>query len=203
MVKGFLNLCGFLGLLSIVAYIFSVVSGIFGYIFKRKKDGNFFNVFLSPIIYLINSVKGLEKKEIGEKIGGYIICLMIVIGVIWAPLSFFYKEEKIGSIFEKTEYRTQYYVNLFPEDSNSKNYRVKADIYSVLNSYSYTDGDSERTVSNREYYITRAYFTNGGSISFEDSVGSGDSLIVGKKEYLVDDDKGEWYVELTNEKVKQ
>jgi len=202
MLKGFLNFCGFLGLLSIVAYIFSVAVNIFKSLFKKNKNNKFTDIFLNPIFSYKNTIEESVTKENGGMIVVYTIYIITILSIIWAPLSFFYKEEKIGSIFEKAEYTTQYYVNLFPKNSDSKNYRVKADIYSVVSENSYTDGDSEKVAYNREYYIERAYFPNGGSVSFEDNVGSGESLVLNKKEYLVDDDGEEWYVELTNVKVK-
>lgn len=80
-----------------------------------------------------------------------------------------------------------YYVNLFPEDENSKNYRVIGEV----------DFDSETG----SYSLIKATFPSGGYITFEDYY-SIDPLEFYEKVYLEDDDEIGWYVELTKQKVK-
>ena len=76
---------------------------------------------------------------------------------------------------------------MFPEDSVSKNYKVTADISSFF--------DEERV-----YYLQRAYFPNGGYITFDNSWG--ESLEVDEKVSLIDDEGNHWHIKLTKEKVK-
>jgi hypothetical protein len=81
-----------------------------------------------------------------------------------------------------------YYINLFPEDSKSKNYRIKGKVE--------YEGDSQ------EYFLVKATFPNGGYITFDGSYGDS-PLEFYKKVYIEDDDGKGWYVELTKEKVKE
>lgn len=89
----------------------------------------------------------------------------------------------IGGLFERINYTESYYVNLFRENAESKNYKVEAEI--------------EKTGG--EYYIVKAYFPNSGHITFYNSL-YGDPLEVNKPIYLIDDNNKGWRVELTTQK---
>lgn len=58
----------------------------------------------------------------------------------------------MGSPFAKSNFTTQYWVYLQPDNAEAKNYRVKADISRV-------DG---------EYSLDKVYWPNGGSSTFDD-----------------------------------
>lgn len=92
---------------------------------------------------------------------------------------------QIGSLWEADKYHSTYYVNLFPDLNTSKNYRVKAEI-------SRFEG---------RYYIDKAYFPNGGYITFEND--SWIDINTYEKTYLEDDTGKDWYIELTKERVKE
>ncbi len=197
MLKWFLNICTFLGALYIVGYVFALITGFFHYLVKQERTENFLYIFWQPIKTLLESVREYSKDTTQQKILGTIFVITVAIGIVWAPISIFYQREEVGSLLEKRDYTARYYVNLFPEEHDSKNYRVSADIQATKESYN--DGDT--SYSYRVYYIERAYFPNGGSVSFEDN-GYNESLVVGEKISVLDDDGKEWYVELTSEKVK-
>lgn len=89
----------------------------------------------------------------------------------------------IGGLFERINYTESYYINLFPENANDKNYKVKAEIEKM----------------GSRYYINKAYFSNGGYITFNNN-GRNSSLKIGSKIGIYDDKDKYWRVELTNEK---
>lgn len=95
-------------------------------------------------------------------------------------------------------------MNMFPDGSEAKNYRVKADILASSRDVGYVDSEGEEHDSSvRAYYIAKAYMPNGGFITFENEVDDGSNdLIIGKKIELQDDEDRQWYVELTKERVK-
>jgi hypothetical protein len=113
-----------------------------------------------------------------------------------------YGGKTIGGFFERgRDYETSYYVNLFPNDKSSKNYRVKSDILATWEQYQ-TDSGSDAI---RVYYIQRAYFSDHNVVSFENAAGNQGaedvSLATGKKVGIVDDSGRRWLVELTTEKT--
>lgn len=107
-----------------------------------------------------------------------------------------YGEERIDSFFEKSEYTTKYYVNLFPDEDSAKNYRLPADIFVY-----YEEGD-ETSSSVKCIRIGKAYFPNGGYVSFSDDGEDEKNLRFGKKVDLTDSSGKNWYVELVDRKVK-
>jgi hypothetical protein len=58
----------------------------------------------------------------------------------------------VGSMWAKTNFDTQYWVYIQPDNADTKNYRVKGDI-------SRYDG---------EYSLNKVYWANGGYITFDD-----------------------------------
>lgn len=103
-------------------------------------------------------------------------------------------DESIGSFFEKPEYRTKYYVNLFPEASKSKNYRLAAEIHVYEESDEDYEGNSH---AYKVISIEKVYFNNGGFLYFDDCL-----VEFGEKTYCIDQNGKGWYIELTNLKVK-
>jgi hypothetical protein len=109
------------------------------------------------------------------------ICLLVWSKNTYSRIS---GAESIGSFFEKTDYRTKYYVNMFPEASKSESYRLPAMIHVY-------DG-SDKVIS-----IERVYFDNGGFLYFEDC-----QVEIGEKTYCTDQRGRRWYIELTDLKVE-
>jgi hypothetical protein len=95
-----------------------------------------------------------------------------------------YCGEQIGCLFEKEDYNAVYYVNVFEDRNNTKNYRLKADILKI-------EG---------KYYIDKAYWPNGGFLSF-DSYGPDYPLSVGDKIGVPDNSHKIWFIELTKIKI--
>lgn len=117
------------------------------------------------------------------------ITLIILFGVIQQHFGV----EELGHWFQKTNsYQTKYYVNLFKERTYSKNYRVVGEL-----SVQESDCDPNYGCNGRPIFLEKAYFPNGGYISFEDC-----ELEINKKAYCIDEEENEWYAELTNVKVE-
>lgn len=121
--------------------------------------------------------KGAELKQQLITIGiGFCIIVTITIRTKFGSTN-------IGGLFERLNYTENYYVNLFPENAKSKNYKVEAEIEK-------TDG---------EYYLIEAHFPNGGYLTFYDSL-YWEPLKLNGKVYLIDDSGKGWNVELTSQK---
>ncbi len=139
------------------------------------------------------------------KIKNTIIVFLVVLVFTGDYLVNNYGSKSIGSFFQRDGfYEIQYYVNMFPDGSEAKNYRVKADILASSREVGYVDSEGEEHDSSvRAYYIAKAYMPNGGFITFENELDDGSNdLIIGKKIELQDDQDRQWYVELTKERVK-
>ncbi len=121
----------------------------------------------------------------------FILKYKIWLILVFIPLLFAHKYylgvEQIGHFWEKEDnYTVSYYANLFKDKDYAKNYRVRADLERF-------DTGNERVIR-----LDRVYFPNGGNLSFEDY---DCELVINKKILCRDNDLGEWYVELTNEKL--
>jgi hypothetical protein len=139
---------------------------------------SWFIVFAWFILYwiIMRLIYG-DIKKAPEKVKNVVGIIVLITGIA-IPIV-------IGLFFSYGS--GKYYVNMFPDDGVSKNYRVVADISKVEEG-----GD---------YYITKAYFPNGGYITFEDSYGV--SELEFNKKVSIKDDKGkEWEIELTKQKAK-
>ena len=79
------------------------------------------------------------------------------------------------------DYKGMFYVNMFPDDQRTKSYRVPAMIEKI-------DG---------QHWIAHAQMPNGGTISFENSIGLLHPLGVGERVRFTDDDDRQWGIELT------
>lgn len=151
------------------------------------------------IVYLF-----FKNKDIGIKhkwlIGLTIFTLLFGASILISN----YGAEKIGSIFEKSRYKTKYYVNLFPDMNSSKNYRVKAEIEADFVEWEESDNQGNPiSKSHRVYYINKAYFPSGGYIIFDkERIPNDKGVEVRKKTLLVDTSGRYWWAELTSEKAK-
>jgi hypothetical protein len=98
------------------------------YPFKKEKQG--FNP-LKETIKFYNRDK--DYKFLSKK---YMI--LYTIGFIWGIVMVLpytpYGSEQIGSLIEKREYKSFYYLNLFPESEKTKNYRVRGMVDSYMDS---------------------------------------------------------------------
>lgn len=127
-----------------------------------------------------NDVGILATKK--EKILVYGMCFLISVGYL--TMKDYWGSNTIGSFFSRNEFEAQYYVNIFPEDSKSKNYRLIADVHQY-------DGNT--------IFLKKVYWPNGGYSTFEDL---GDGLCFEYATSWIDDNKRVWRVELTHDKVK-
>ena len=89
-------------------------------------------------------------------------------------------------------------MNLFPNEDNATNYRLPADIHVYYENY---EGD-ETSTSVKCIRIEKAYFPNGGYVSFSYNGEDKKNLRFGGKVDLTDSSGKNWYVELVDKKVK-
>jgi hypothetical protein len=146
------------------------------YPFKKEKQG--FNP-LKETIKFYNRDK--DYKFLSKK---YMI--LYTIGFIWGIVMVLpytpYGSEQIGSLIEKREYKSFYYLNLFPESEKTKNYRVRGMVDSYM--------DSEY---GRKYFLLYVIMENGKELYFEPD----ENLVLNEKVFLLDKNDNYWYVELT------
>lgn len=155
--------------------------------------------FLFTIIQrTINRIRGIKNEKLNIKFDKKINTLIfisvtcfIINEISSSPLG----STQIGSLIEKPEYTEKYYVYLYPEGSQSKNYKLEADISAKI--IKYEEG------SEREYFIDKAYFPNGGYIAFDYEDNYSDPLQIGKRTTFRDNKSKYWDIELTKEKVKK
>lgn len=135
-------------------------------------------ILVTALLYVnVHWIFFRNKESISDIIKGItaIGCFIIVIGGFYLYDS--KNVIKTGS----------YYVNLFPEKSESKNYRVIGDV----------ECDSE----SGECFLIKVTFLNGGYRTFGDYFGI--SPLIFYKQVTYKDDKGTyWNVELTKEKIE-
>lgn len=115
--------------------------------------------------------------------------------VLWAYTSPYLYEERPNAWREKSYYEGEFYVNVFPDGNNEKNYRVVAFIEADQDEYD--DGES--------FHLSRFYRINKFKLNGRtyDSLEHDESLEVGKKVYVYDYDLNRsWEIELTDKKVK-
>lgn len=145
-------------------------------------------VILDDIINIFKKKELTTKRFISWFMGVELKQQLITIGVGFCVIVTIAANTKLGStniggLFERINYTESYYVNLFPENANDKNYKVKAEIEKIGNGY----------------YISKAYFSNGGYITFNNN-GTDKSLKVSSKIGIYDDEDKYWRVELTTQK---
>lgn len=155
-------------------------------------------ILLTIAIIIAFGLLLIELKESGIINTGALLGDLLMIGIFFFGFYHAYTKnfgsEIIGSFFEKHEYKTQYYVNLFADKGYAKNYRVVADVHV----YSTTEEDGEDTYTTKHIVIERVYWPNGGYSIFDDC-----ELESGDNGYCTDNDDRTWYIELTNKKPKR
>lgn len=179
LLKFVLYIISFLSILQAFGFIFFCVGELFSFIFRKNRERK---------LVLIYPFQGFVKTR-----NKYIIfCLIIlfIVGSVFTVMIVFFPKKEIGSLIEKEEYQAQYYVNINSKNNPNSYSKVKADIAVFPDAW-----------LERRYYIVNAYFENRKSLSFERSVDIS-PLELGKKIKVFDDNDGWWYIELTNEKVK-
>lgn len=149
---------------------------------------------------------GASHSALSFIVIGHLILAYLLFAWAKNSISRNYGEERLGSFFEKPEYKTQYYVLIFPDNSISKNYKLVADIEvsSEIDSYEDDDGSGigvfaypiTRSYSHRLINIDKVYLPNGGYLTFDDC-----ELEKNAKAYCTDQDGRQWTIELTPEKV--
>lgn len=161
--------------------------------------GGFFILIAIAILieFIINSIRGVKyekpkvrlSKNMIAIISISLLCFIITI-IPKTPLG----STQIDSLFEKSEYTEKYYVLMYPGGAKDKNYKVEADITSTIVGY--------ESGSERKYYIEKAYFSNGGYITFYNNMDWND-LKVGEKVSILDDKDKYWDIELTKDRVNK
>ncbi|HBY21672.1 MAG TPA: hypothetical protein DEG71_11850 [Clostridiales bacterium] len=114
------------------------------------------------------------------------IVVMIAVFATLSVYTYYWGSNTIGSVFSRNEYDTKYYVQLFPEGSESKNYLVPADLH----------------VDQYGIAIDKVYWPNGGYTTFG-NYDSNDTqeFYDNKRVTLKDDEDREWIIILTDKKV--
>lgn len=135
--------------------------------------------------YLINT-PGVKIKY--DLVWGIALAVIIAWIVMIAIINN-YGNEVIGSFFEKREYKTQYWVYLQPDNANTKNYRVKAEIERAQ------EDDLLR------YYLNRVFWDNGGYSYFDNSCNFVDAVVKNGHAYCKANDNTGYTIRL-GEKVK-
>lgn len=194
-----------IGTYFIVLLIFYFGQFSFDYI-KPMGTNIFIVMVLVCIIFCIRILiwEGLERKNFVSPITiGHALAIYLLFA--WGKNSYIrtYGDEIIGSYFEKSEYNTQYYVNVFPDDEGSKNYRLPAEIH-VYSETEEGETSEDRfgqehteTYTTKYIIIEKAFWPNGGYLDFDDC-----QLEIGDKVLCSDQEGRDWYIELTNEKVR-
>ena len=193
-VRGILNVCSFLTLIVLIYYIKEFVSGLRS---VAKKKTTFKDMFKSLNKEVFNLFK--TKDDEGNPISKLNIAVGIAIisSVIYVVGSYAFPSTQIGSLFEMDEYEEYYYVYLYPENSNDKNYKVKAKIWVYTEKYD--DGDDGYDTQ-RMYLLRTVTFDNGDTIDFD---WYDDAVEIGKKVSVTDNQGKDWKAELTTSRVIQ
>lgn len=147
-----------------------------------------FLIFCSLAFFLV-CISNFKKGNpcLRKHIISCLITISIIASTSYISMKAFWGTDTIGSFFSKYEYDTKYYVQLFPENSESKNYYVPAELH----------------VKENRLSIKRAYWPEKGYTTFYKN-GNDDSYdFYSTKITSLTDDKGKrWYVILSDEKAK-
>jgi hypothetical protein len=140
-----------------------------------------------------------EDKEVlfeifGTQVKTSTVVALIFIGIVgWWLLHVFFATTIPGNWLEKGDYEAKVYVNLFPDDDSTKNYRLVGDIERSSD----CDSDGESSSCYSSYYLHKITFPDEGHIAFDDC-----TIELHKKNYCQDDDGTDWDVELTDQLPK-
>lgn len=149
-----------------------------------KVMANFLFAFVIIMIVCIIILAFFSKKEY-EQYEGKIFLISFCVSII--TMCFYYWGNKdINSYFSRDNYITQCYVNAYPESSISKNYKLKADIK--------VDNGSILGFGNKDVYILKIYFENGGYLvpHYQDDSDFKET----KKIYIIDQEERHWDIEI-------
>jgi hypothetical protein len=152
-----------IGVIGWVAWIVDIISTAI----KQKSKLQFYNP----------TAKITKHKE--TFVLGIILWTFMVIAPIFLPLQNQLSDKQIGSALEGKNYSALYYVNLFPDDSSVKNYRVY--------------GEVER--KDGVYSINKIYFSKKKYLMVYDVE---DKIQINEKVRFEDQDEKHWEMELTN-----
>ncbi len=196
-----LNACGFIVCLYLIIGVLGALVKIFE-IIKSRLIGGTIDKNLYKIFNPLNIYKSFSNNE-DRKIK-ILLKIVFIVGIIGITFDIIrvspYGSKTIGSFIEKKEYTQFYYVNMFAENQESKNYRVKAEINARIDEEESTNNDGDTTTQSiRHYYIEKAYFSNGGYITFTNN---DEPLEINKKVSITDDDENYWKIELTSKKAE-
>ncbi len=108
-------------------------------------------------------------------------------------MSLFFTNTQIGDFYEKHEYTEKYYINFSYNRNDIEFYKLTADIFSSVDTY---EDLTEGTYTSRNYYITKIYFPDGNTLTFDY-----EKIIPQKQTSIADIDGNRYYVELTKDKV--
>lgn len=201
-IQVFIRLCGLLGALALLVYGITIVQVLFK-VFRNLLYKEPVRPLLQELNFIawINSVfketpsQKLSKEEKKLILAKKLVVIMVFIGIAYQTILVSpFASERIGSVFEKAEYTTYYWVNMFPENSLTKNYQVKAKIHVFT--------DSDEDYSERRYEIEEAYFPDGGTITFYE-YGCDEFLKINERVAIRDDQKRDWDIVLLDIKAKK
>jgi len=156
-----------------------------------KEEWKKFNLlyFSSLLLDIVaESLDEVKKKNYSWAVSLFIIVSFLYNIMPFTPLA----PVQIGSFFEKKEYKTYYYVNMYGENSDGLCCRVKAEIYA--------DIWSDEDLFERQYHITRAILNENNYIAFTRN-GNDEKLTLNKRVYITDDNGARWGIELTDERA--
>jgi hypothetical protein len=151
-------------------------------------------ILVCSALYLTGKHLFGTKGDMNTGNNGKILGTAIAVTIVLSQLRAWFGECIPGSWFERSRYTTEIYVNLFPDGSESKNYRVPALIEADFDEYD----DGERTDSYRVYRLRHVTFPNGGRASFDNN---DETLKLGKRVSVRDDESRWWRVELTADRA--
>ena len=124
-----------------------------------------------------------------------VISIVAIYGILH-PLIGRFGNDQVGSFFERDNYESKYYVNVFINEKNAKNYRLGADIEKIKECIPVGRDESECTST---YFVRQIYWLNGGFFTFDENECIIDSV---QKHLCFPDQQNEGiYVEPTLQKV--
>lgn len=141
---------------------------------------------------ILSAICLILKKDIAKIVDtkrrgfvAYIFCLLLAVSYI--TMKRYWGTNTIGSFFSREEFETQYYVQLFPEGSESKNYLVPADLW-------FRDGG---------LVLIKVYWPDGGFTTFYNN-GDADAeeFYEFGQDTMFDDEGREWLIVLTDKKIE-
>lgn len=166
----------------------------------------FIGLMLVCILFCFSIVnwEGIVRKNIySPVIIGHVLAVYLLFTLGKSTYIKSYGNEELGSYFEKNEYKTQYYVNIFPENESIKNYRLPAEIHVFSQSeegpptQDHFGQEYTETYTTKYIILNKVFWPNEGYLYFNDC-----QLEIGEKILCKDQNGMSWNIELTNEKVK-